>query len=81
MWRFYRATAGPWKPGRAETRYNPSMIGFSSLFRLDGRVAFVAGAASGIGLAAAQGLAAAGELVVCADVDAAGAGRGAAGIV
>ncbi|HXB74867.1 MAG TPA: SDR family NAD(P)-dependent oxidoreductase [Candidatus Acidoferrales bacterium] len=56
------------------------MIEFSSLFRLDGRVAFVAGAASGIGMAAAQGLAAVGAVVVCADLDPAGAARTAAGI-
>jgi NAD(P)-dependent dehydrogenase (short-subunit alcohol dehydrogenase family) len=56
------------------------MIEFSSLFRLDRRVAFVAGAASGIGLAAAEGLAAAGAVVVCADLDSAGAERAAAGI-
>lgn len=67
--------------GRAAlTRYNPRMADFSSLFRLDGRVAFVAGAASGIGLAAAQGLAAAGATVLCADLDAAGAERAAEGI-
>jgi len=56
------------------------MIEFSSLFRLDGRVAFIAGAASGIGLAAAQGLAAAGAVVLCADLDSAAAERAAAGI-
>jgi len=49
----------------------------SSLFRLDGRVAFIAGAASGIGLAAARGLAAAGAVAVCADLDAAAADRAA----
>jgi len=49
------------------------MFEFPSLFRLDNRVAFVAGAASGIGLAAARGLAAAGALVVCADTNSAGA--------
>ncbi|MEO8028000.1 MAG: SDR family NAD(P)-dependent oxidoreductase [Bryobacteraceae bacterium] len=38
-------------------------------FRLDGRVAFVAGAASGIGRAAALGLAAAGAITVCADIN------------
>ncbi|MGD0773921.1 MAG: SDR family oxidoreductase [Candidatus Solibacter sp.] len=51
-----------------------------SLFRLDGRVAFVAGAASGIGLAAAEGLAAAGAFTVCADINGAGAEKTAAGI-
>jgi NAD(P)-dependent dehydrogenase (short-subunit alcohol dehydrogenase family) len=56
------------------------MIEFSSLFRLDGRVAFIAGAASGIGLAAAQGLAAAGAVVLCADLDLTGAERAAAAI-
>jgi NAD(P)-dependent dehydrogenase (short-subunit alcohol dehydrogenase family) len=39
------------------------------LFRLDGKVALVAGAASGIGRAAARGLAAAGAHVVCGDVN------------
>jgi len=43
------------------------------LFRLDGRVALVAGAASGIGRASALGLARAGAMVVCADIDRAGA--------
>jgi NAD(P)-dependent dehydrogenase (short-subunit alcohol dehydrogenase family) len=45
----------------------------SALFRLDGRVALVAGAASGIGQAAAKGLAAAGAFAVCADVNEDGA--------
>ena len=40
-----------------------------ALFRLDGKVALVAGAASGIGRASARGLAAAGAYVVCADVN------------
>jgi NAD(P)-dependent dehydrogenase (short-subunit alcohol dehydrogenase family) len=43
------------------------------LFRLDGRIALVAGAASGIGRASAFGLARAGAMVVCADIDAQGA--------
>ena len=38
-------------------------------FRLDGKLALVAGAASGIGRAAARGLAAAGAYVVCADIN------------
>ena len=42
-------------------------------FRLDGRIALVAGAASGIGRASALGLARAGAVVVCADIDAQGA--------
>ncbi|MGQ0569209.1 MAG: SDR family NAD(P)-dependent oxidoreductase [Armatimonadota bacterium] len=41
---------------------------YEQLFRLDGRVAVVVGAASGIGAAAASGLAAHGARVVCADV-------------
>jgi len=44
-----------------------------SLFRLDGRIALVAGAASGIGRASALGLASAGAITVCTDIDAAGA--------
>lgn len=43
--------------------------GFGELFRLDGRAALVVGAGSGIGAAAATGLAAFGARVVCADAD------------
>ena len=52
----------------------------SSLFRLDGRVAFVAGAASGIGLASAEGLAAAGAFTICTDINGAGAEQAAEAI-
>jgi NAD(P)-dependent dehydrogenase (short-subunit alcohol dehydrogenase family) len=45
----------------------------SDLFRLDGRNAVVIGAGSGIGRAAAEGLAAQGARVVCGDIDAAAA--------
>lgn len=41
---------------------------YDRLFRLDGRVAVVIGAGSGIGQSAARGLAAHGAFVVCADV-------------
>jgi len=44
------------------------MVDARSLFRLDGRVAFVAGAASGIGQAAAYGLASAGAFTICTDI-------------
>jgi NAD(P)-dependent dehydrogenase (short-subunit alcohol dehydrogenase family) len=50
------------------------------LFRLEGKVALVAGAASGIGQASARGLAASGALVICADVNTAGAAGTASGI-
>ena len=40
---------------------------YERLFRLDGRIAIVIGAGSGIGEAAAKGLAAHGAVVVCAD--------------
>ena len=40
---------------------------YRSLFRLDGRVALVLGAASGIGQASAEALAALGATVICAD--------------
>ena len=56
------------------------MADLGSLFRLDGRVAFIAGAASGIGLAAAHGLAAAGAFSICTDIDGPGAERAAAAI-
>ena len=42
---------------------------YDKLFRLDGRVAVVIGAGSGIGRSAARGLAAHGAFVVCADVE------------
>src|ERR1700716_4161511 len=61
-------------------RYNRLMPDLSTMFRLDGRVALVAGAAGGIGLAAAQGLAAAGATAICADVNPSGAEEAAAGI-
>jgi NAD(P)-dependent dehydrogenase (short-subunit alcohol dehydrogenase family) len=48
---------------------------YDRLFSLDDRVAVVIGAASGIGKAAAQGLAAHGAIVICADLDQAGAVR------
>jgi NAD(P)-dependent dehydrogenase (short-subunit alcohol dehydrogenase family) len=51
-----------------------------NLFRLDGQVALVAGAASGIGKSAAMGLAAAGAITICADVNESGAGEAAAEI-
>jgi NAD(P)-dependent dehydrogenase (short-subunit alcohol dehydrogenase family) len=41
---------------------------YEKLFRLDGRVAIVIGAGSGIGQAAARGLAAHGAFVICADI-------------
>ncbi len=44
------------------------MIDFHNLFRLDGKTALVVGAGSGIGQASAQGLAAFGASVICADV-------------
>jgi NAD(P)-dependent dehydrogenase (short-subunit alcohol dehydrogenase family) len=56
------------------------MHSFQNLFRLDGRVALVAGAASGIGRSAARGLAAAGAHVLCADLNEQGAKRVAAEI-
>lgn len=43
-------------------------MNYEQLFRLDGRVAVVIGAGSGIGQAVAKGLAAHGAFVVCADV-------------
>lgn len=43
-------------------------MNYEQLFRLEGRIAVVIGAGSGIGQAAAKGLAAHGAFVVCADV-------------
>ena len=47
----------------------------TDLFSLDGRVAVVTGAASGLGKAMALGLSATGAYVVCADIDEAANGR------
>jgi NAD(P)-dependent dehydrogenase (short-subunit alcohol dehydrogenase family) len=56
------------------------MPGVSALFRLDGRIALVVGAASGIGRSAARGLAAAGAVTICADLNEPGAATTAAEI-
>ena len=45
---------------------------YRSLFRLDGKTALVLGAASGIGKASAEALAALGATVICADKNKAG---------
>src|SRR5271168_1097230 len=45
------------------------MPNVNALFRLDGRVALVVGAASGIGRAAGNGVAQAGAITICADID------------
>jgi NAD(P)-dependent dehydrogenase (short-subunit alcohol dehydrogenase family) len=55
-------------------------MNYERLFRLDDRVAVVIGAGSGIGEAAARGLAAHGAFVVCADVQTERAGRTASSI-
>ncbi len=57
------------------------MDDFNALTRLDGKVAVVTGAASGIGRATALRLAAAGAAVLAADLDAAGAAATAAACV
>jgi len=56
------------------------MQSLKTLFRLDDRIALVAGAASGIGRAAARGLAAAGATTLCADINAEGVEAAAAEI-
>jgi NAD(P)-dependent dehydrogenase (short-subunit alcohol dehydrogenase family) len=48
------------------------LAAFRDLFRLDGKTALVLGAASGIGKASAEALAALGATVICADKDKAG---------
>lgn len=56
------------------------MTDYPALFRLEGRTALVAGAASGIGAASAEALAAFGARVICADLRAEGAAETAARI-
>jgi NAD(P)-dependent dehydrogenase (short-subunit alcohol dehydrogenase family) len=56
------------------------MPNLSTLFRLDGRIALVVGAASGIGRSAARGLASAGAVTICADLNESGAAKTAAEI-
>src|SRR5882724_10659051 len=53
---------------------------YRAMFSLNGKVALVIGAASGIGKASAEALAALGATVMCADRDEAGAAATAAGI-
>lgn len=53
--------------GHVAVRAEPE-TDYSLLFRLDGRTALVVGAGSGIGRASAEGLAAVGARVTCADV-------------
>ncbi|MBL8669159.1 MAG: SDR family oxidoreductase, partial [Alphaproteobacteria bacterium] len=57
-----------------------SLDAYRRIFDLTGRTALVLGAASGIGKASAEALAAMGAVVVCADRDGAGAAATAAGI-
>lgn len=57
-----------------------SLAAYRRFFDLSGRTALVLGAASGIGKASAEALAALGALVVCADRDGAGAAATADGI-
>lgn len=49
------------------------MFDYGSIFNLDGKVALVVGAASGLGEASALGLAAHGASVYCADINLSGA--------
>jgi len=49
------------------TAIDERLSGYRSLFRLDGKTALVLGAASGIGKASAEALAALGATVICAD--------------
>lgn len=56
------------------------MTNLNTMFRLDRRIALVAGAASGIGRSAARGLAAAGATTICADLNESGAAKTAAEI-
>lgn len=56
------------------------MTNLNTMFRLDRRIALVAGAASGIGRSAARGLGAAGATTICADLNESGAAKTAAEI-
>jgi NAD(P)-dependent dehydrogenase (short-subunit alcohol dehydrogenase family) len=50
-----------------ETAFEDRLAAYRAMFRLDGKIAVVLGAASGIGKASAEALAALGASVVCAD--------------
>ena len=65
---------------RPAARVAPGMVDYRKLFDLSGKTALVLGAASGIGRASAEALAALGAQVVCADRNAAGAEAVARGI-
>src|SRR5437016_9721130 len=71
-----RSTAPRWCGSRARRR--GGQVDYARLFRLDGRVAVVIGAGSGIGRSAARALAAHGAHVVAADLNEAAAGETAA---
>jgi NAD(P)-dependent dehydrogenase (short-subunit alcohol dehydrogenase family) len=62
------------------TSVEKRLEGYRNLFRLDGRMALVLGAASGIGKASAEALAALGATVICADNNKQGVERTAAEI-
>src|ERR671916_880703 len=62
------ASSTPRRQCTTLTERNP-MFDYRSMFDLSGKTALVVGAGSGIGEASAQGLAAFGARVVCADVD------------
>src|SRR5918993_3301203 len=63
-----RANSTPQRRCTTPTERKP-MFDYRSMFDLTGKTALVVGAGSGIGEASAQGLAAFGARVVCADVD------------
>jgi NAD(P)-dependent dehydrogenase (short-subunit alcohol dehydrogenase family) len=62
------------------TSIDQTLARYRRMFDLGGKIALVLGAASGIGKASAEALAALGAVVICADIDQAGVEATAAGI-
>src|ERR1700719_2298171 len=70
----------PSMTSQSATSIDQTLARYRRMFDLGGKIALVLGAASGIGKASAEALAALGAVVICADIDPAGVEATAAGI-